>query len=65
MHDGAAPTLRDAINAHRGDAKSVTQKYVALGTTDQAALLSFLGSLKAPPDAHPLRDPSITKLSRK
>lgn len=65
MHDGTSPTLRDAIAAHRGEARSVTQKYVALGTADQAALLSFLGTLKAPPSAHPLRNPSITKLSRK
>lgn len=65
MHDGSARTLRDAILAHRGDAKAVTKKFQSLGADDQAALVSFLGSLKAPPDAHPLRNPSVTKLSRK
>ena len=27
MHDGSAPTLRDAILRHRGDAREVTQKF--------------------------------------
>ena len=65
MHDGSSSTLRAAIAAHRGDARSVTKNYEALGAADQTALLSFLGSLKAPPDAQPLCDPSITILSRK
>jgi CxxC motif-containing protein (DUF1111 family) len=65
MHDGSAPTLRDAILRHRGDAKVVTQKYQALSSADQAAVVSFLGTLKAPPDALPLRNPATTKLARK
>src|SRR5262245_8110515 len=65
MHDGSAPTLKDAILKHRGDAKHVTEKYKALSPGDQAAVLAFLGTLKAPPDAPQLRDPSITKLNRK
>lgn len=65
FHDGAAPTLKDAILRHRGDAKSVSEKYKTLGADEQAALLAFLGTLKAPPDAQPLRDPSVTKLGRK
>ncbi|MCI0700829.1 MAG: c-type cytochrome, partial [Planctomycetia bacterium] len=65
MHDGSAATLKDAILKHRGQAKNVTEKYKALSPGDQAAVLAFLGTLKAPPDAPQLRDPSITKLSRK
>jgi hypothetical protein len=65
LHDGSAPTLRDAILRHRGDAKAVMQNFTALNSAQQAAVLSFLGSLKAPPDAHALRNPEITKLSRK
>ncbi|MDY3561212.1 c-type cytochrome [Gemmata sp. JC673] len=65
FHDGASPTLKDAILRHRGDAKSVSERFKSLGADEQAALLAFLGSLKAPPDAPRLRDPSITKLSRK
>jgi CxxC motif-containing protein (DUF1111 family) len=65
LHDGSAPTLRDAILRHRGDAKGVTQKYQALPPADQAAVVSFLGTLKAPPDALPLSNPSVTKLGRK
>ncbi len=65
LHDGSAATLRDAILRHRGDAKSVTEKYLALAASDQTAVVSFLGTLKAPPDALSLQNPSVTKLSRK
>jgi CxxC motif-containing protein (DUF1111 family) len=65
MHDGSAATLRDAILAHRGDAKNVTKKFLALNSFDQAALLSFLGTLRAPPDALPLSNPNVTRLARK
>ena len=65
MHDGSAPTLRDAILKHGGDARSVRDKFKALPADDQAALLAFLGTLKAPPDAPPLSNPAVTKLDRK
>jgi CxxC motif-containing protein (DUF1111 family) len=65
MHDGTAPTLLAAIQKHRGDAKRVTERFEALPPADKAALVSFLGTLKAPPTAVPLRDPSVTKLGRK
>ncbi|MFM8273446.1 MAG: di-heme oxidoredictase family protein, partial [Gemmata sp.] len=65
LHDGSAPTLRDAILKHRGDAKSVTEKYKALAPDDQASVLAFLGTLKAPPDAPALSNPEVTKLGRK
>ena len=65
LHDGTAPTLRDAILRHRGDAKRVTEKYRALSPADQAAVVSFLGMLQAPPDALPLSNPAVTKQVRK
>jgi CxxC motif-containing protein (DUF1111 family) len=65
MHDGSAATLRDAIQRHRGDAKSVTQRFQSLPAGDQAAVVAFLGTLKAPPDALPLRNPAVTRLARK
>lgn len=65
LHDGSAKTLRDAVLRHRGDAKSVTKNYLALAAGDQAAVVSFLGTLKAPPDAPQLRDPAVTKLGRR
>jgi CxxC motif-containing protein (DUF1111 family) len=65
MHDGSAPTLHAAILKHRGDAKSVTKNFEELAAADQAAVIAFLGTLRAPPDAVPLRDPSITRLARK
>ena len=65
MHDGSAATLRDAILKHRGDAKSVTEKFKALSPADQTAVISFLGALKAPPDALSLKNPAVTKLVRK
>jgi len=65
MHDGSAATLRDAIVKHRGDAKGVTKKFEELAPQDQAALLAFLGTLKAPPNAPQLRDATITRLVKK
>jgi hypothetical protein len=65
MHDGSAPTLKEAILKHRGQAKTVSEKYKALSPGDQSAILAFLAALKAPPDAPQLRDPATTKLSRK
>ncbi|MFO0937901.1 MAG: di-heme oxidoredictase family protein [Gemmataceae bacterium] len=64
-HDGSAPTLGDAIRRHRGDGKVVTEAYAKLSAGDQAAVIAFLKTLKAPPSALPLSDPSITKLTRK
>ncbi len=54
MHDGSAPTLALAISAHRGDAKSVLAAYQKLSAGDQNAVVKFLESLKAPPDAIPI-----------
>jgi mono/diheme cytochrome c family protein len=65
LHDGSAPTLRDAILRHRGDARLVSDAYQKLDATDQAAVISFLKTLKAPPDALPLRDPSVTRLTKR
>jgi CxxC motif-containing protein (DUF1111 family) len=65
MHDGSAASLRDAIAAHGGDAKSVREKFKSLPANDQGALLAFLNTLKAPPTASPLKNPATTKLSRK
>ncbi|HLW67674.1 MAG TPA: di-heme oxidoredictase family protein [Gemmataceae bacterium] len=62
MHDGSASTLQIAIAQHRGDAKSVQEAYSRLPPADQAAVIAFLQSLKAPPDATQLQDPSITKI---
>jgi hypothetical protein len=62
MHDGSAPTLTAAITHHRGDARSVQEAYSHLPPADQAAVIAFLQTLKAPPNAIPLQDPSITKI---
>lgn len=51
LHDGSAPTLAAAIARHQGDAKSVTAAYQKLPDADKAAVIAFLESLKAPPDA--------------
>jgi CxxC motif-containing protein (DUF1111 family) len=65
FHDGGSPTLQAAILRHRGDAKAVTARFQALPAADQAAVVAFLRTLKAPPDAPVVRDPSVTKLARK
>jgi CxxC motif-containing protein (DUF1111 family) len=64
-HDGSAATLKAAILRHRGNGKSVTQRFQGLAPADQEAVLAFLGTLKAPPDALPLRNPAVTRLARK
>lgn len=51
MHDGGAPTLEAAIQRHGGAAKPVRDAYRTLSPEDRAALIQFLNSLKAPPDA--------------
>lgn len=54
LHDGRAPTLSAAIQAHRGDAMGVLAAYQKLPAGDQVAVVKFLESLKAPPDAIPV-----------
>lgn len=49
MHDGSASTLEAAITKHGGDAKTVREAYHKLTPDDQAALIAFLKTLKAPP----------------
>jgi mono/diheme cytochrome c family protein len=51
FHDGGARTLQDAILRHGRDAASVTEAYRKLPGADQAALLAFLNTLKAPKEA--------------
>ena len=65
LHDGTAATLPEAILRHRGDAKSVTEKFKKLSAADQAAVVAFLTTLKAPPTAPSLRDLSVTRLAKK
>jgi CxxC motif-containing protein (DUF1111 family) len=59
MHDGSAPDLHSAILHHGGDAKPVREAYQKLGYEKQQALVAFLKTLKAPPDAVPVTDPKI------
>jgi len=55
MHDGSAPTLLGAIFAHGGEAKSVRERFNQLGGQDQQAIVAFLNTLKAPPQAKPVQ----------
>ncbi|WP_020472567.1 di-heme oxidoredictase family protein [Zavarzinella formosa] len=55
FHDGASPTLASAISRHQGDAATVTKAYQALNTDDQAAVIAFLNTLRAPKDVPPVR----------
>ena len=45
MHDGRSFTREEAILRHAGQAAAATQKYKALSTADQQALIAFLNSL--------------------
>jgi len=48
LHDGRAPTLEDAIKRHGGESKNVAGAFNALPHGDQRAILTFLGTLRAP-----------------
>ncbi|HEX3148418.1 MAG TPA: di-heme oxidoredictase family protein [Gemmataceae bacterium] len=64
FHDGASATLEDAVSRHQGDAAKVTTAYQELGQTDRAAVIAFLKTLKAPPDAAPLSNSSVIRLKK-
>jgi hypothetical protein len=48
LHDGRATTLREAIEAHGGEAEAARDEFVALSAQDQANLLHFLENLRTP-----------------
>jgi CxxC motif-containing protein (DUF1111 family) len=48
MHDGRAKTLGEAILAHGGQADRSKERFRGLGQDDQAHLVTFLGTLRAP-----------------
>ncbi len=45
MHDGASVTLFDAVDRHKGEAKSARSSFKCLSAADREALLEFLRSL--------------------
>ena len=65
FHDGGCATLADAIRRHKGEGKSVLASYTALSAGDQSAVLAFLGTLKAPADAPPVRNLAVTRLAKR
>jgi hypothetical protein len=50
MHDGRAPTLRDAILAHDGEGGQARSNFSALAADDQAKLIEFLQTLSRDPN---------------
>jgi CxxC motif-containing protein (DUF1111 family) len=58
FHDGGAATLQDAILRHDLQAKRSREKFKALSSKEQADLLAFLGTLRAPQQL------SATRLAR-
>lgn len=59
MHDGHALTLETAIQRHGGDARPVREVFNKLQSDEQQAVVAFLKTLKAPPDARPA--PAVAK----
>ena len=45
MHDGRSTTIEKAIEAHHGEAETITQNFLGLTQADRDALLAFLNSL--------------------
>jgi len=48
FHDGRAPTLRDAIMHHHGEALTVRERFEHLSARDQEAVIAFLKTLRLP-----------------
>lgn len=65
FHDGSSPTLEAAILRHGGDAATVRKAYKGLPKQDQDALVAFLQTLKAPPDAVPVKNASTQVVKRR
>lgn len=59
FHDGLSETLEAAILRHFGDAVVVRKAFVNLPAGDQAAVLAFLNTLRAPAAAPPVQ-PMVT-----
>jgi CxxC motif-containing protein (DUF1111 family) len=48
LHDGRATTLEEAIRMHGGQARRAAQRFEQLSSSEQAQLIAFLKSLRAP-----------------
>lgn len=48
LHDGRAATLEEAIQLHAGQGAAAARAFTALPASDQANLIAFLKTLKAP-----------------
>ncbi|QDU35781.1 Cytochrome c [Maioricimonas rarisocia] len=48
FHDGRAPTLRDAIAHHHGEALAVKERFDSLSDREQDAVIAFLETLRLP-----------------
>jgi CxxC motif-containing protein (DUF1111 family) len=48
LHDGRAPTLQKAIGLHQGQAAKSAQNFAALDKNEQAWVVAFLRTLRAP-----------------
>jgi CxxC motif-containing protein (DUF1111 family) len=55
MHDGRAPTLEEAIRLHGGQAARSARRFSALAPAQQAELVTFLKTLRAPEPEEPRR----------
>ncbi len=53
-HRGDLTTITEAILVHGGDARAIRDAFVALPTTDQAAIVTFLKSLQVLPEGEQL-----------
>jgi CxxC motif-containing protein (DUF1111 family) len=48
LHDGRASSLQDAIKLHGGQGARAAQRFANLGKNEQAQLVAFLSTLRAP-----------------
>lgn len=61
LHDGRAPTLKDAVITHGGEAKNVVRRFNTLPGKDQDDLLAFLKTLRAPGATGPASEDRVAR----
>jgi CxxC motif-containing protein (DUF1111 family) len=61
FHDGQSHSLSAAIERHHGDAESMQAAYRALSPSEREAVIAFLKTLKASPEAVPVATPPATQ----
>jgi CxxC motif-containing protein (DUF1111 family) len=61
MHDGRAETLLESIAMHEGESKGTRDRFLQLSLADRNAIIAFLNTMVAPPNAPQPDDASVAR----